>query len=769
MRILLILLLLSPIGIFAQVSGKISDSNSNEALFGVKIISSDGQKTISSLSGEYTITPKSYPVWIKFSMFGYIEDSIKVNKPGFHSFEMSPLTTEIKTVVVTAGRRSQEIQDVPISMEIIKPELINNKGFSNLEKAVNQSPGVFAMDGQVSIRGGGGYAYGAGSRVMLLWNGIPMLSPDLGDAKWNAIPMEQSSQIEILKGASSVLYGSGALNGIIALTEKEPSTKGDFRAKIQSGVYCNPKRSSLKWWNHNPTFHMADLYYGKAYKKIGFTIGANMYYDSSYKQGAQEKRLRINGSIYFRPKNDKIKAGISYNAQYQDQGIFVLWKNDSMGFQAMDNTLSRQKAIRINVDPYVKFYDKHNNKHYIRSRYYLVTTGNTANVYDASFAQMYYLDYQIQRKLREGINITGGITNNTSTVKSYVFDNHLAINAAAYGQLEAKLSNWDLSAGMRLEYYQLDTMQPDSKFKFSDSLHIPVYPVFRAGAHYAINKASHLRFSIGQGVRFPSIAERFVSTSVGGLVIFRNPTLRPEKGWAGEVGYKQIVKIGESWKGFLDIAAFVNQYSNMTEFTFGIYKPDTMLVLQTSNPEALNYLYKWVGFQAQNAERARISGLELSFNSQGKIGDIELTSLLGYTYMNPVTLNRNAAYRKTFSDTNSNMLKYRFNHLVKADIQATYKKFSIGFSSRYNSYMKNIDAIFVNPIAGSTYLLPGLKEYRERFNKGSLVFDARMSYDIMKEIKINFIANNVFNAEYVSRPGDLQAPRNFLLQMQFAF
>ncbi len=769
MRILLILLLFIPIGTFAQISGKISDSNSNEALYGVKIISSDGQKAISTISGEYTITPKTYPVWIKFSIFGYTEDSIRVTKPGFHNVEMTPITTEIKTVVVTAGRRNQEIQDVPISMEIIKPELINNKGFSNLEKAVNQSPGVFAMDGQVSIRGGGGYAYGAGSRVMLLWNGIPMLSPDVGDAKWNAVPMEQSSQIEILKGASSVLYGSGALNGIIALTEKEPSTKGEFKAKIQSGVYCNPKRSSLKWWNHNPTFHMADLYYGKAYKKIGFTVGANMYYDSSYKQGAQEKRLRINGSIYFRPKNDKIKAGISYNAQYQDQGIFVLWKNDSMGFQAMDNTLSRQKAIRINFDPYVKFYDKHNNKHYIRSRYYLVTTGNSDNIYNASFAQMYYLDYQIQRKLSEGINITGGVTNNTSTVKSYVFDNHLAINAAAYGQIEAKIRKWDLSAGMRLEYYQLDTMQPDSKFKMGDSLNIPIYPVFRAGAHYAINKASHLRFSLGQGVRFPSIAERFVSTSVGGLVIFRNPNLKPEKGWAGEVGFKQIVKLGQSWKGFIDVAAFVNQYSNMTEFTFGIYKPDTMLVLQTTDPEALNYLYKWVGFQAQNAEKARITGLELSFNSQGKIGDVELTSLLGYTYMNPVTLNRNAEYRKTFSDTNSNMLKYRFNHLVKADIQATYKKFSIGFSSRYNSYMKNIDAIFITPIGGSTYLLPGLKEYREKFNKGSLVFDARMSYDIMKEIKINFIANNIFNAEYVSRPGDHQAPRNFLLQMQFSF
>lgn len=126
-----------------------------------------------------------------------------------------------KAIYVRAARFEKRIEEVPISMEILKPELLANKGFTNLEQAVNQSPGVFTMDGQVSIRGGGGYAYGAGSRVLLVWNGVPMLSPDIGDVKWNAVPMEHAEQIEIIKGASSVLYGSGALNGIIAMNEKK--------------------------------------------------------------------------------------------------------------------------------------------------------------------------------------------------------------------------------------------------------------------------------------------------------------------------------------------------------------------------------------------------------------------------------------------------------------------------------------------------------------------------------------------------------------------
>lgn len=133
-------------------------------------------------------------------MMGFISETVKLSKDSVLTINLKTHVQEISDVVVTASRRNQNIEDIPISMEIIKPELINNKGFSNLEQAVDQSPGVYAMDGQVSIRGGGGFSYGAGSRVALLWNGVPMMSPDLGDAKWNAIPMEQTSQIEILKG-----------------------------------------------------------------------------------------------------------------------------------------------------------------------------------------------------------------------------------------------------------------------------------------------------------------------------------------------------------------------------------------------------------------------------------------------------------------------------------------------------------------------------------------------------------------------------------------
>ena len=781
--ILFILILLNSKVFFSQTKGIVLDASNSDPIIGARIVLSSGQKSITSNTGEFILSNVKYPNSLVVSMMGFISETIKLSKDTLLTINLKTQVQEISDVFVTASRRNQNIEDVPISMEIIKPELINNKGFSNLEQAVDQSPGVYAMDGQVSIRGGGGFAYGAGSRVALLWNGVPMMSPDVGDAKWNAIPMEQTSQIEILKGASSVLYGSGALNGIIALTEKEPSPKGNFSAKVQSGVYGNPRRKSMQWWDKNPTFHLADVYFGKSYKYLGYTVGANAYLDSGFRQGENEKRFRLNGSFYFKPKsNSKLKAGLSYNAQYQDLGVFILWKNDTLGYQAQDNTLSRQKAIRINVDPYIKFYDKFQNQHQLKTRYYIVTTGSDAKVGDASIADLFYADYQFQRKFGTSINLSAGITHNLGQVKSWVFGDHISSNSALYGQVESKFKQLDITAGMRIEHYKLDEMKADSRFFINDSLSIPVYPIFRMGLHYKLTPATHLRASFGQGVRFPSIAERFVSTSVGGLTIFKNPNLKPEKGWSSELGFKQVVKLGSSWKGFLDVAAFINEYSNMTEFTFGIYNPLTGESLSSNgilDTEAYNELIaqgivlsQLVGFRATNAEKARITGLELSFNSQGKIGEVELTSLLGYTYMNPISLNQDPTYRISFSDSTSNMLKYRFKHLVKMDIQATYKKFSLGISLRYNSFMKNIDLMFEEPIltdTGQQFILPGLKEYRKNNSSGALVFDSRFIYHITKEMKLNLIVNNLFNAEYVSRPADLQAPRNFLLQLQYAF
>jgi outer membrane receptor protein involved in Fe transport len=775
MRIPLIAFILLPLTSFGQLTGKVTDGKTSEGIYGVKISSSEGQKTLSDFDGLFTIDVSNYPIWLVFSSIDHTRDSLLVSsssKPV--SFALNPLYQEIMTVVVSANKRDESVEEVSISMEVLKPELIESKGFVNLEQAVDQTPGVFAMDGQVSIRGGGGYSYGVGSRVLVLTNGIPLVSPDLGDAKWNSISLESMSQIEITKGASSVLYGSSALNGTISISSKEPTKEGELRVKLQSLIYDNPKRETLKWWTKNPANIELSIYNGKMYDRWGYTISVSGFKDEGYKAGETEDRARLSGLFVLRPKKLKrFKFDLNYSGQVEGLHKFILWESDVYGYtpsggltsNPSDNTLTYEKSVRLNVDPSVKYIDKSNGIHQLKTRYYLVTIGGTSSFYSASLAQMYYADYSYQKSWRNVHHLTAGLTNTFNTVKSGVFGDHSSKNLASYAQYNFKRERFDFTAGVRTEYFQMDDREPDSQITLGKKeIKSPIYPIFRAAAHYAITKLTHLRASVGQGIRFPSVSERYANTSNGAIYIFPNPDLTPERGWSAELGFKQVVKMGK-WKGIIDVAGFVNHYSDMIEFAFGVYNPDSIAL--SLNPDDPGYLYKWIGFKAKNAEEAQIKGIEFSFNSEGKIKAVEVRSLIGYTYMDPRSLNTDPEYLLSNSDTASGLLKYRFKHLFRFDVQAGYKNFSFGVSSRYNSFMHNIDAIFEDNIAG-TAILPGLEAYRANNQRGSLVFDSRISYEIKDQYTIAFVVNNLLNTEYSSRPADIQAPRQYMVQLRFA-
>jgi iron complex outermembrane receptor protein len=789
-RILAFATLIVPFLMQAQITGKVNDRISNDPLIGAKIVASDGTKAISDFDGKFKLNVQKFPVTIITSMLQYVNDTIVVEKAGEITIKLGEPTKDLETVVVSAGRRKQAIEEVPVSMEIIRPQLIDNKGITDLEQAVDQTPGVFTMDGQVSIRGGSGFAYGTGSRVLLLWNGMPLLSGYAGDTQWNAIPMEQASQIEVMKGAASVLYGSGALNGVISLSEKEPGIKPETKVKVAYGFYDNPRRASLKWWSKTPMMQQIEAYRGQMYKRMGYTVSTTLFHNDGYRQGETEYRGRVSGSIYFKPqKFERIKAGIGYNYQIQKTGNFLIWQSDTLGYVPSGgadtsnpaSTLTYNLGQRLFLDPYIKFIDKNNNRHSLKNRIYYAHNGNINNPSQSNGAVIYFSDYQFQKQYGNGVTISTGASNIYNVVTSELFGNHTSNNLAAYFQYEHKIGKLDIIAGARFEHFQMDGKRGDSDFMINkkDSVSIPIYPVLRTGFHYEIAKYTHLRASIGQGIRYPSVAERYTQTSVGALNIFPNPGLSPEIGWAAELGIKQGVKIGD-WKGMFDVAGFINQYSNMMEFVFGIYNPDSVQL--STNPTSPGYINKWIGFKAVNAEAARITGVDVSFNSFGSIGKVEIISLIGYTYMNPISLNLDSAYNANNSDPNSNLLKYRFRHLAKLDVEANYKKYSVGFSCRYNSFMENIDRIFeisaeeaifgaeiAQNMDDKTFILPGLLEYRQKYNKGNFVVDFRLGYKVNDKFRFGLIANNIFNAEVTSRPGDIQPPRNFMAQLQMKF
>jgi outer membrane receptor protein involved in Fe transport len=779
MKLLIFLFFLLPFLSNSQIQGTLLESDSIHPIFHAEVILPTGNSVFSDSSGVFSIDSISFPAVIIIEHPDFVSETYVLEREDLNlKLYLTRKVNNLETVVVSAGRRTQNVLEVPISMETLRPELIANKGITDLEQAVDQTPGVSAMDGQVSIRGGSGFAYGAGSRVLLLWNGMPLLSGDAGDAKWNAIPMESAGQIEVMKGASSVLYGSGALNGIISLSEREPSRSGETKVKWLTGFYDRPQRLGLQWTQNTPIYHQMDVFHGKRHNQIGYTIAAYSYTNPGYRDGENEERARLSGSIFYKPKSiQNLKTGVGFSYHYQKMGSFLIWESDSLAYtpsggsdtSKVESTLSYSNGIRLSIDPYLTYKDKFQNKHQLKTRYYHVSNHSLTDSTQSALSKVYYADYQFQRKFNKNSTLTAGTSTSYSEVDAALYGNHNALNSAIYTQYEHRFfKKLNVTVGVRAEYFKQDTISGDSDFYFGkDSIKIPMYPIARFAAHYEVLKYTHIRASFGQGVRYPSVAERFTKTAVGSLIIFPNIHLKPEFGRAYELGVKQVIKINK-WQGILDFSGFVNEYDNMMEFTFGFYKPDSIPI--SLNPEQPGYIPNWLGFMATNAEKARISGLEVSFNSKGKIGPIEILSLLGYTYMNPISLNRDSAYMSTFSDSGSTILKYRFKHLAKGDIELNYKSFSLGFSCRYNSYVSNIDAAFEDGLSINGYplgieILPGFKNYRETHQDPTLVFDSRVAYNYKQKYRLSFMINNLMNVEYMTRPGDIQAPRSFLFQI----
>src|SRR5690606_17954573 len=123
--------------------------------------------------------------------------------------------TLLDMVTVTGSKFERNLSESTISLDILQPDIVRSTNVSKSSDVLNKVPGVQILDGQANIRGGSGYSYGAGSRVMLLVNEIPFLQVDAGFPNWSDIPIEALGQVEIVKGAASSLYGSAALNGIV--------------------------------------------------------------------------------------------------------------------------------------------------------------------------------------------------------------------------------------------------------------------------------------------------------------------------------------------------------------------------------------------------------------------------------------------------------------------------------------------------------------------------------------------------------------------------
>ena len=222
--------------------------------------------------------------------------NLEAGKAYAWDWQLAETSEVLDLVVVSAGRFEQSAAEVTVSVDVLPPRIVESRGTTTLETALEMNPGVTFVNGEPQIRSGSGFSYGAGSRVMILIDDLPVLSGDAGRPTWGFLPLENLEQIEIIKGASSVLYGSAALSGVINVRTRFPDARPLTRITRQVGFYSDPRSEHAKTWNVRPQQSNLRFLHSQQLGTWDIVIGGNILRDDGFL--APEENAQMNARDY---------------------------------------------------------------------------------------------------------------------------------------------------------------------------------------------------------------------------------------------------------------------------------------------------------------------------------------------------------------------------------------------------------------------------------------------------------------------------------------
>jgi len=202
--------------------------------------------------------------------------------------DAAPIEFELDAIVVTANKIKEPISDVPRHVTVISSEDIKESTGKNIIDLLAQEAGInirttSGNDKQavVDLRGMGDTA---ASNVIVMVDGLELNAPDQSGPSISSIPIEQIERIEIVRGAGSVVYGNGAVGGVINIITKKAgeTTSADLYSSYGSYNTFDNRASidgTIKdfYLNLNAGIHDSD-----GYRDNGFFKKKDIGVKSSY-------------------------------------------------------------------------------------------------------------------------------------------------------------------------------------------------------------------------------------------------------------------------------------------------------------------------------------------------------------------------------------------------------------------------------------------------------------------------------------------------------
>lgn len=628
--------------------------------------------------------------------------------------ELEPTAIQTEPVVVTASKREQSFMEVPVSVSVLDAKELSYRNTITIDDALRYVPGVNLTQGQVNIRGSTGYSRGVGTRVLLLVDGLPLLSGDTGEIIWESLPVYQIERIEIVKGAGSALYGSSALGGVINIITKDVAEQPEIKIRMYGGMYETPKYPKWRWTDESRYFNGLFVSHAQRFGDWRLFAGVSRTADEGFRRN--DSWRRYNGSIqlgYDFSPFESLTMLFSY--LNQRRGNFLYWKGlDSVLVPKDDQLNQKVESNRWSLSAQFKQFLSSDFYYNVKTSLYqtrwednivsaLDPDGNqsTANFFNTEVQATY-------SGMNDHIVTYGGYGSYNTVSADTIFGRHSGYGLAAYVQDEWKvMQDVRFVFGARYDMQRLEGTQRVGQLN----------PKF--GVTYMMDELSTLRFSVGRGFRAPSIAEVYTTTEAGGVIVQPNPALLPERSWSYELGGSTVF----TENVFVQASLFQNEFWDLIEPTFG----------------------RDGKVRFQNVTRARVQGFEFSVNTA--LFEKLVQADLAYTYMYPRDV------------TKQDILRYRPRHLLYASGRLVFEYLQFGIDYRFLSKVERIDEEFV------TFGIITQGDKRVPI----YVTDLRLSVDwafVDLPFTSSFHVNNLFGYHYVELIGNIAPIRNYVVTLE---
>ena len=670
------LVLTIPIFLFGQDNGKITgnifDSKSSSPLYGVNNLVKNtfiGTSTDASggfiidnlVEGEYTLL---------ISMIGYKRQIIS-NLELFSGtstkidIELEQDVLASPSIVVTATRKEQDVMESPLSVSVIGPRQIADKSAVSLAEVLTYQPGVNTVKGQLNIRGASGYTLGAGSRSLLLIDGIPLLGSAAGNISWTVIPTSEIERVEIVKSGGSAMYGSSAMGGVLNIITRNAPIEPETRIRIKAGVYSNPKYKQWEWRDNPGMFNTLEISHSRHVGKHGMWFRLQRDNTDGYAQLGWNESYSLTSKVKLNFGN-RVSGSVYGNYYTSENGLASQWKSATDPFEApIGDENDKVNGYKFNLNGFISFIYSPKTVMKLKLGYFDIEWQNDGRTnQDYSHETKGFGEYQISKNWTNKLSTVGGITTQYAKIDAKIFGKHHSNSYAAYFLTQSNLlNNFTLSIGSRWEGYWVD----------DDILDQTIAP--QIALNWNKNGVLAFRTSYGKGFRVPTIAELFSSSQLNIFKVEPNPDLIAETSDAFEIGSSVILgNLGVVSLLKIDAAIFSNRYKNLIEPL-----PDNNGIIHF-----------------ENITDARINGAEMGVNIGLLSNNLVLST--AYTWLDPVAIDNS----KNVIDT----LSYRFRHNWVSTISSYWNEISTNIEYRYASRIGSVQLFDENPQTGSDIRVP---------------------------------------------------------------